>query len=371
MTGYASPTWVDVPPGTVPPESAPQLDAANLQLLTDAVAAAPTTFVALPVAAPAAVPGAPTNAVAVANNGQAQVSWVAPTAGAPIASHTVTASPGGATATASWPALTATVAGLTNGTAYTFTVKANNAAGASAASAASASVTPSPDPGGLGIQGCIAWFAADALAGPPSNGAAVSSWPDASGNGFTGTQATSANRPTFLSSWTNSKPALTFDGSAFTMPTTLTQAAIGGYMTVFVVVDITANSGDRRILCNQLTGTDGNANDLDANGPAWRCIIAGGSLNNPTATTNTPTIVSITSPGFEYANGTKFTTGNNPGSVASAGGVYWIGSLAGNQKLLPGRVAEVIFYNRVLTDTERHSVESYLSTKYAITVVAQ
>lgn len=39
MSGYASPTWVDVPPGTVPPVGAPQLDAAYLQLLTDALAA--------------------------------------------------------------------------------------------------------------------------------------------------------------------------------------------------------------------------------------------------------------------------------------------------------------------------------------------
>lgn len=40
MTAYTSPTWVDVPPGTVPPAGAPALKAANLQPLTDAAAAA-------------------------------------------------------------------------------------------------------------------------------------------------------------------------------------------------------------------------------------------------------------------------------------------------------------------------------------------
>lgn len=39
MTTYTSPTWVDVPAGTSPPAGAPALDAANLQPLTDAVAA--------------------------------------------------------------------------------------------------------------------------------------------------------------------------------------------------------------------------------------------------------------------------------------------------------------------------------------------
>lgn len=39
MTTYASPTWVDVPPDTPVPVGAPALNAANLQALTDAVAA--------------------------------------------------------------------------------------------------------------------------------------------------------------------------------------------------------------------------------------------------------------------------------------------------------------------------------------------
>ena len=87
--------------------------------------------------------GAPTGATATAGDSQATVSWTAPAAntGAALTGYLVTASPGGATCSTAG-ALTCTVTGLTNGTAYTFSVKATNAAGSGAPSAPSSSITP-------------------------------------------------------------------------------------------------------------------------------------------------------------------------------------------------------------------------------------
>ncbi|TMV47660.1 hypothetical protein FE783_21675 [Paenibacillus mesophilus] len=92
--------------------------------------------------ASATVPGAPTGVTAVAGNGQATVSFTAPGSdgGSAITSYTVTSSPGGLTATGSGSPITVT--GLTNGTAYTFTVVATNDVGPSVPSAPSAAVTP-------------------------------------------------------------------------------------------------------------------------------------------------------------------------------------------------------------------------------------
>ncbi len=93
---------------------------------------------------PRSAPGAPTGVSATAGDGQATVSWTAPASdgGSAITGYTVTSSPGGLTASADAGETEATVTGLTNGTAYTFTVTAANVAGDGAPSAASSAVTP-------------------------------------------------------------------------------------------------------------------------------------------------------------------------------------------------------------------------------------
>jgi hypothetical protein len=86
-------------------------------------------------------PGAPTIGTATAGNGQATVSFTAPTStgGSAITSYTATCG----SQSVSGAASPITVTGLSNGTSYTCTVTASNAVGISAPSAASNSVTPS------------------------------------------------------------------------------------------------------------------------------------------------------------------------------------------------------------------------------------
>lgn len=89
------------------------------------------------------VPGAPVIGTAYPLNAAASVNFTPPasTGGTPITSYTATSSPGGFTGTGTSSPVR--VAGLTNGVAYTFTVKATNGVGTGTASSASNSVTPS------------------------------------------------------------------------------------------------------------------------------------------------------------------------------------------------------------------------------------
>jgi trimeric autotransporter adhesin len=166
---------------------------------------------------PTTVPGAPTVGTASAENAQASVIFTAPVSngGSAITGYTITSNPGNITGTGT--ASPITVTGLTNGTAYTFTVTATNAIGTSVASSASNSVTPSTAPGAPTIgtasagnaQAVVTFTAPVSNGGSAITGYTVISVP----GGLTGTGTVS---PITVSGLTN--------GTAYTFTVTATNA---------------------------------------------------------------------------------------------------------------------------------------------------
>ena len=94
---------------------------------------------------PARPPSAPREVTGAPGEGSGTVSWQAPLdpGSFPVTHYQAVASPGGKSCLAIAPALTCTVTGLANGSAYTFTVQALNGAGWGPAGGPSSPVTPS------------------------------------------------------------------------------------------------------------------------------------------------------------------------------------------------------------------------------------
>ena len=274
-------------------------------------------------------PSAPTSVLATAGNTQATVSWTAPAndGGASIESYTVTSSPGNRTATTDGSTTSATVTGLDNGTAYTFTVVATNANGNSSASSSSNSVTPSAPSTVPGAPTSVS-----ATAG---NAQATVSWTAPASNG-----GASIESYTVTSSPGN-RTATTTDGS--TTSATVTGLENGTAYTFTVVATNTngnssASSASASVTPSTVPGAPTSVSATAGNAQAtvsWTAPASNGgasiesytvtsSPGNRTATTNNGSTTSATVTGLN--NGTAYTftvvatnaNGNSSASSASA-----------------------------------------------------
>jgi len=94
-----------------------------------------------------AAPSAPRSVHTTVGNGSITVSWSAPASSGSAAITRYTATLGGGHSCSTTSALHCTIGGLTNGTAYTATVTAQNADGTSAVGTAAAMATPTASAG--------------------------------------------------------------------------------------------------------------------------------------------------------------------------------------------------------------------------------
>jgi hypothetical protein len=305
----------------------------------------------------AGVPGTP---VATAGNQKAILTWTAPSDnGNSLTTGYVITPYIGAAAQATVTVgnvLTASITGLTNGTAYAFTVAATNAIGTGPPSAASNVVTPAFSP--ADVANLAVWLKADALS--LSDAAPVTSWTDASGNSRHAVAPTGTQQPTFRTGVLNGKPVVRFDGVNDVLRTasfTLVQP-----VTTFIVCKWATTTGLK-------AAHDGYTNSkavIDLQGTAIRLYAGGAAVTFGTATTawrllNVVWNGAASVGRAEGGAGTTLNPGTGPMNGVTVGSQ---GTGAGGNAAVD--VAEVVEYARALTTAELNQVGNYLATKYGL-----
>jgi hypothetical protein len=232
-----------------------------------------------------------------------------------------------------------------------------------------------------GISGLSLWLRADS--GVTLSGSNVTAWADQSGNGNNADVENSGEEPTFVSSFSNSKPAIQFNGTSQLLNIGGSDSLDFLNTSIFIVLKRTGDGTGNEITFMK------NANDVEGSGAYWHvarlnrgnsnfAVSNGGSFDRDSGVNIGDGIARVMDFTFDgtdfniYVNGVQTATYNDQvGNIDITSGSLQIGGY--NQsfnnpdgELFNGQIAEIIMYNRAVTSTERQKVEAYLNAKYAI-----
>lgn len=232
------------------------------------------------------------------------------------------------------------------------------------------------DPRSLG--NLALWLAASRIAG--SDGDAVTTWADASGNGKDATQATAGKKPTYRTAGINGRPSVEFDGgdglATAAIDLTGTLAA-----TAFAVV-LATGAGATQIIAEfgpNVTDTTAwsmfrtSANQLEAR-------ISGDVglsrfLTTGTIITTAKTVSAVMDKSIASSEATVWIDGATAGTRpvdsnnTNAYGNRVVNVGARDINGVPavqfvGHIGEFLLYARALSTAERQSIEAYLKAKW-------
>jgi len=237
-------------------------------------------------------------------------------------------------------------------------------------------------------NGMLLWLRADA--GVTQTGNKTSAWTSQGGNATTANQTVAGSQPAYVANALNGKPVIRFDGVDDCL--NFAGVPVNGLtgMTIFMVA---ANRSAQA----PSTHADASAIFWTESGGSWGTVYLSpyqasvryrfGTTQNqsaayPTCTRSTSnggliggnfSISSVTHNGTSeslFVNGVAaFNQTGKLATIAACGSNGYLGrgnasTANSTQYFYDGDIAEVIVYNRAVSDTERQTVEAYLNNKY-------
>ncbi len=334
----------------------------------------------------AASPAAPSGVAASPGNGAVTLSWGTVSGAASYRVYRGTTSGGPYALVASPTATSYSDTGLTNGATYYYVVRTFNgtleSVNSAQVSATPSAPLPSPDPA-LPAAGRLLVLDAQTAALQFANGAAVSTWSDISGNARHAA-ASGGSTPVLATNTINGKPALRFDGvdDHFTLPSGFQDFTAG--MSLYVVMRPSVLTNSFKIVAlgngagaqNVGLGRAGQSAgfqffNTNADGQySWFNTVGG-------LTAGEASLITVQQDGgaagsFSYAelakNGVALLGQQVFVPPVAARSLNYMAKSYWNEGMFQGDIAEFILYNRKLSAQENGAVQTYLASKYGLSL---
>jgi hypothetical protein len=234
----------------------------------------------------------------------------------------------------------------------------------------------------LAISGCQLWLDATDVSSITKDGSnVVSQWSDKSGNAKHAVQATPSDRPTYNATGFGGYPCLDWGTGAVTTMRLTTPNILLGPATAFIVLRANTNTVGYALMVGSISdyihiiagdaSTAGYSIRVERSGVYSFRQYAAGWLRDAARRS-----VSVSFNGMKeyqvHRNGIRQectpVASGNPGTAVLNYPVY-VGNTDGpwyGNNAIGGVIAEVILFNRCLTDGERILVERYLAAKYLL-----
>jgi hypothetical protein len=227
-------------------------------------------------------------------------------------------------------------------------------------------------------DGLQLWLKADAGVSTNADGT-VSAWADQSGHSNNAIQADPTLAPSLISGAVNSEPVVRFDGSTRYLDIGTGGVTLLNDLSSFFVIRCDDFSNYRAVWA-QTSANRAAPNDYYLNAgsgiPTFNrgdgVTVGGFSGLNPLAAGNYAVL------GFDavgtnvnhYMNGATNGSGVISAATADGGTPVRIGSRDDTGTQMKGDIAEVLIYNRGLTESQRSTITTYLAGKYTVPFVS-